>query len=99
MTAFMLHIIKRNVIAAVVILLVGIVAAVTKGKYTSRWKYDMWLIISLFLLFPVNISGISPIRLQVVQQQMEDGKLDRLRKRLEEIHKEDENDNDTAGVA
>lgn len=71
MTAFMLHIIKRNVIAAVVILLVGIVAAVTKGKYTSRWKYDMWLIISLFLLFPVNISGISPIRLQVVQQQME----------------------------
>ena len=55
MTAFMLHIIKRNVIAAVVILLVGIVAAVTKGKYTSRWKYDMWLIISLFLLFPVNI--------------------------------------------
>ena len=75
MTAFMLHIIKRNVIAAVVILLVGIVAAVTKGKYTSRWKYDMWLIISLFLLFPVNISGISPIRLQVVQQQI--GVLDR----------------------
>ena len=70
MTAFMLHIIKLNVIAAVVILLVGIVAAVTKGKYTSRWKYDMWLIISLFLLFPVNISRISPIRLQVVQQQM-----------------------------
>ena len=28
-----------------------------------------------------------------------DGKLDRLRRRLEEIHKEDENDNDTADVA
>ena len=31
--------------------------------------------------------------------EMADGKLDRLRRRLEKIHKEDENDNDTAGVA
>ena len=44
-------------------------------------------------------AGDSHERAEVVQQQMEDGKLDRLRKRLEEIHKEDENDNDTAGVA
>ena len=36
---------------------------------------------------------------EVVQQQVADGKLDRLRRRLEEIHKEDENDNDTADVA
>ena len=44
-------------------------------------------------------AGDSFERAEVVQQQMADGKLDRLRKRLEEIHKEDENDNDTAGVA
>ena len=44
-------------------------------------------------------AGDSYERTEVVQHQMEDGKLDRLRKRLEEIHKEDENDNDTAGVA
>jgi len=37
---------------------------------------------------------------EVVQQQMADGKLDGLRKRLEEIHKEElENGYDTAGVA
>ena len=37
---------------------------------------------------------------EVVQHQMEDGKLDRLRRRLEEIHKEElEDGNDTAGVA
>ena len=44
-------------------------------------------------------AGDSNERAEVVQQQMADGKLDRLRQRLEKIHKEDENDNDTAGVA
>ena len=44
-------------------------------------------------------AGDSFERAGVVQQQMADGKLDRLRRRLEKIHKEDENDNDTADVA
>ena len=44
-------------------------------------------------------AGDSHERAEVVQQQIADGKLDRLRRRLAEIHKEDENDNDTAGVA
>ena len=45
-------------------------------------------------------SGDSHERAEVVQHQMEDGKLDRLRRRLEEIHKEElEDGNDTAGVA
>ena len=44
-------------------------------------------------------AGDSHERADVVRQQMVDGKLDELRQRLEEIHKEDENDNNTAGVA
>ena len=45
-------------------------------------------------------AGNSHERAEVVQQQMADGKLDRLRRRLEEIHKEElEDGNDTAGVA
>ena len=44
-------------------------------------------------------AGDSHERTEVVQHQMEDSKLGRLRKRLEEIHKEDENDNDSADVA
>ena len=44
-------------------------------------------------------AGGSLERAEVAQQQMADGKLEELRQRLEEIHKEDENDNDTAGVA
>ena len=45
-------------------------------------------------------AGDSHERAEVVQQQMADGKLDELRQRLEEIHKEElENGYDTAGVA
>ena len=43
--------------------------------------------------------GDSHERAEVVRQQMSDGKLEELRQRLEEIHKEDENDNNTADVA
>ena len=44
--------------------------------------------------------GDSHERAEVVQQQMADGELDRLRRRLEEIHKEGLEDGyDTADVA
>ena len=45
-------------------------------------------------------SGDSHERTEVIQQQMADGKLDRLRQRLEKIHEEETNDGyDTADVA
>ncbi len=45
-------------------------------------------------------AGDSHERTEVIQQQMADGKLDRLRQRLEKIHKEETEDGyDTAGVA
>ena len=45
-------------------------------------------------------SGESHERAEVIQQQVADGKLDRLRQRLEKIHKEEIEDGyDTAGVA
>ena len=45
-------------------------------------------------------AGDSHERAEVVQQQMADGKLDRLQRRLEEIHKEELEDGyDSAGVA
>ena len=47
----------------------------------------------------VLTSGDSHERTEVIQQQMADGKLDELRQRLEKIHNEDENDNNTADVA
>ena len=47
----------------------------------------------------VLCAGDSHERADVVRQQMADGKLDELRQRLEKIHNEDENDNNTADVA
>ena len=48
----------------------------------------------------VLTSGDSHERTEVIQQQMADGKLDRLRQRLEKIHKEETEDGyDTADVA
>ncbi len=45
-------------------------------------------------------AGDSHERVEVVQQQVEDGKLDELRQRLDEIHKEELEDGyDTADVA
>ena len=45
-------------------------------------------------------SGNSYERTEVIQQQMADGKLGRLRQRLEKIHEEETNDGyDTADVA
>ena len=45
-------------------------------------------------------AGDSHERAEVIHQQMADGKLDRLRRRLEKIHKEELEDGyDTAGVA
>ena len=45
-------------------------------------------------------AGDSHERAEVIHQQMADGKLDRLRRRLEKIHKEElEDEYDTAGVA
>lgn len=45
-------------------------------------------------------TGDSYERAEVIQQQMADGKLDRLRRRLEKIHKEELEDGyDTADVA
>ena len=45
-------------------------------------------------------AGDSPERAEVIHQQMVDGKLDRLRRRLDEIHKEEFEDGyDTADVA
>ena len=39
MEVFVLHILKLNIIAAVVILLVKLLAILFKGQVSARWKY------------------------------------------------------------
>lgn len=68
MEKFALHIIKANVIAALFILIVLLISHFIKGKYSSMWKYFMWLMISLSLLLPVNpLNHTAPVKLEVAQ--------------------------------
>ena len=64
-----LHILKINIFAAACILAVILFSRIFKGRYSVRWKYTMWLLISLFLMFPVNISNErAVVRVEIEQQ-------------------------------
>ena len=54
MEIFVLHILKLNIIAAVIILLVKLFAILFKGQVSARWKYIIWLLIALSLCVPVR---------------------------------------------
>ena len=47
MEVFVLHILKLNIIAAVVILLVRVLAILFKGRVSARWKYIIWLLLAV----------------------------------------------------
>ena len=55
MEIFVLHILKLNIIAAVMILLVKLFAILFKGQVSARWKYFIWLLIALSLCVPVRL--------------------------------------------
>lgn len=65
MAAWMFHILKINVIAAGIISLTVLLSRLTRQKYSLKWKYYMWLAVSLFLLIPLDLSAGSPVRLQI----------------------------------
>lgn len=65
MVAYVFNILKMNMIAAVIVFLVIFISRLTKKKYSLKWKYYMWLAVSVFLLVPVNFPAESPIRLQI----------------------------------
>ena len=68
MEVFVLHILKLNIIAAVVILLVKVLAALLKGKVSARWKYVIWLIVAVSLTFPLQLpADLSVVTFNVPQ--------------------------------
>lgn len=61
-----LHILKLNIIAAVIILLVKLLAVPLKGRVSARWKYFIWLFVAVSLLIPARVPGsISLVDLQL----------------------------------
>ena len=55
MEVLVLHILKLNIIAAIVILLVKVLATLFKGRVSARWKYLIWLLITISLCVPVRL--------------------------------------------
>ena len=69
MAEFMLHIIKVNVLSAVIIFIVLAVSRLLDKKYSSRWKYLIWLFVSVFLLIPVRLpSNARGLTIEVPKQ-------------------------------
>ena len=57
MTVAILHILKINLFAAACIFLVLLLSRRLKAKYSARWKYVMWRILTADLLIPLDISS------------------------------------------
>lgn len=61
MPEFVLHILKMNLIAAVILLLTELFSRLSRGRYASGWKYWVWFAVAVFLLVPVKLpSGRLP---------------------------------------
>ena len=68
MEVFVLHILKLNIIAAIVILLVKLLARPLKNKVSARWKYFIWMFVVLSLLIPIRLpAAVSIVDFKVQQ--------------------------------
>lgn len=74
MEVFVLHILKLNIIAAIVILLVKLLARPLKNKVSARWKYFIWMFVVLSLLIPIRLpAAFSIVDFKVQQSVTESG--------------------------
>ena len=84
MEVLILHILKLNVIAAVVILLVKVLATLFKGRVSARWKYLIWLLITISLCVPVRLpANLALVDFKVLRSSQQNrGKSEDNRKRI-----------------
>ena len=57
MQEFIINILRINIIAAFCILITAVTARFLGHKYSARWKCAIWLLLSIALLFPINLTG------------------------------------------
>ena len=65
MMDFMINLAKINLFAAAVFLQYLSCPEYLAVNYSARWKYIMWLVLSVYLLLPVNLSKISPWKVEI----------------------------------
>lgn len=52
---FVILVMKINLLAAVLVGVVLLAAKLLKNRYSVSWKYSMWIVIAVFLLFPISL--------------------------------------------
>ncbi len=74
MEVLVLHILKLNIIAAVIILLVKLLAVPLKGQVSARWKYFIWLLVAVSLRIPVRLpANFTLVDFKVQRSSQQDG--------------------------
>ena len=66
---FILEMLKFNILAAVVILITLLVSRLLKNKYSVRWKYWTWFVLSVLLLLPFHFTALRPLFKVTVPQE------------------------------
>lgn len=62
MEGWLFHLLKLNVIVSFVILLTVFLGKLWNSRYAAGWKYAVWLVLSLILLFPESgFPGTEPL--------------------------------------
>lgn len=56
MEAFVNYFVMLSIIVAVLILFTHLVYSLSKNRYTTKWRYYIWLILAIRLLIPLDIS-------------------------------------------
>ena len=83
MEVFVLHILKLNIIAAIVILLVKTLAVSFKSRFSARWKYVIWLLVAISLLVPVRLTtsfSVVDLKVQGYSAENAESALERMKK-------------------
>ncbi len=61
MEEYLIYVLKSNVLAAVCILLILLLARALKKKFSARWRYLAWLLTAVFLILPMHLFQGSPV--------------------------------------
>ena len=56
MITFTFHIIKLNVLSALMICLTMLLGRITRKHYALQWKYWIWLLTALLLLYAASLT-------------------------------------------
>lgn len=66
MENYIIYILKINLLSAICILMVILVSRWLNRRYSSHWRYIMWLLLAIFLLVPINLfTDSAVIRLEI----------------------------------